>query len=532
MKLTRDKISKLRRVKNQSYRRFHRKKNSDVTTTTFRKNNRAIEHLFKTVKHYVDKKFIEKYKKERIRKRLLKLQKQLGGGGGDGDDKTEISAVTNVISALETELANQVPASVDAAAVDADNSEENPPSENLPVMTGDVVLSVEKIKVDEHFTASKVLKAENKIVQIIKDNKPIQISNFSYFTINGLLYGKYRPPPKEGKEGQDKEFDLNVGLSVGIGTKTEPDGTFIRHSPDVVKKITDKSSDVSIKVTDDSNNEEDVKPEQIYYIDNSRAAIVVSDDTKNKINIGELTTKDTFRILLTPYPKPEEKDDNSGPTQYFYNIHDGEEITIVYTLKTLFEEIRNEMADTNNENKEKTMTNLENLLKIVKERKRKQDSEFIDAVKDFKYTAGNDPYGIQMSFKNIKDSELTAHISKVKSIENELGIGERDSEFFTKDEDNMKIEIKIGKDVDENLRGEIEALVEKFEEIAEEAKQKDAAKQQEEDKKLSQKMENKNKGNEPNPNTNTNKPTGGAKRTRRTKTTSHKKTRKTRKTRK
>jgi len=80
MKLTRDKISKLRRVKNQSYRRFHRKKNTDVTTTTFRKNNRAIEQLFKTVKHYVDKKFIEKHKKERIRKRLLKLQKQLGGG--------------------------------------------------------------------------------------------------------------------------------------------------------------------------------------------------------------------------------------------------------------------------------------------------------------------------------------------------------------------------------------------------------------------------------------------------------------------
>jgi hypothetical protein len=601
MKLTRDKISKLRRVKNQSYRRFHRKKNTDVTTTTFRKNNRAIEQLFKTVKHYVDKKFIEKHKKERIRKRLLKLQKQLGGGDdgtGTGTGMKETGTGTeienseidvlpiqlNVITALETELANS---SNDAASNVNSNKEQvsviasssgdnpldvsnqnaapltnvvinNPPNtdtsqpvvntpEKLPDIQGDVVLSVEKIKVDENFTASKVLKAENKIVQIIKDNTPISISGVSnYFTIIGLLYGKFRPPPKEeggANEPPPAEFDLGVGMSVGIGTKSTPDGMFIKHLPDIVKKITDKSSDVSIKVaSEDGSNEEGVKPGQIYFInDANKAAVITNTNDKNKIGIEALTTKDAFRILLTPYETKQKEGVEQGeiPTKYFYNINDGEEITIVDTLKTLFEEIRKEMAVTDNDKKEKTMENLEKLLKIVKERK--HDSEFIDAVKDFKYTAGYDPYGIQLSFKSIKESGLTAHISKVISIENELGIGEQSSEFFPNDKNNMKITIEVGNDADENTKGEIEDLVEQFEKIAAKAEQEENARQNEEDKKTLEGMENQvnndatkqneqvtSSTNEKTEN-NTIKPTGGAKHTRRNKKTSYKKTRNNRK---
>lgn len=614
MKLTRDKISKLRRVKNQSYRRFHRKKNTDVTTTTFRKNNRAIEQLFKTVKHYVDKKFIEKHKKERIRKRLLKLQKQLGGGDegtgmeetGTGTDieNSEIDVLPiqlNVITALETELANSgEPSNDDAskkttvdsysnngpdsaqsdASPSGDNQTEqdvtkgiggevppvvnpdninNPPNtdtsnnqnqsvvdtpEKLPDIPGDVVLSVEKIKVDENFTASKVLKAENKIVQIIKDNAPISISGVSdYFTIIGLLYGKFRPPPKEeGGANETAEFDLGVGMSVGIGTKSTPDGMFIKHLPDIVKKITDKSSDVSIKVaSEDGSNEEGVKPGQIYFINDANKAAVITNNNnknKNKIGIEALTTKDAFRILLTPYETKQKEGVEQGeiPTKYFYNMNDGEEITIVDTLKTLFEEIRKEMAVTDNDKKEKTMENLEKLLKIVKERK--QDSEFIDAVKDFKYTAGYDPYGIQLSFKSIKESGLTAHISKVISIENELGIGEQSSPFFPIDEDKMEIKITVGKDADENTKGKIQDLVEQFEEIAAKAKQEEDARQNEKDEKILKEMNKNNEAatqNKPEPSStdekteNQNKPTGGAKHTRRNKKTSHKKTRNNRK---
>ncbi len=586
MKLTRDKISKLRRVKNQSYRRFHRKKNTDVTTTTFRKNNRAIEHLFKTVKHYVDKKFIEKHKKERIRKRLLKLQKQLGGGDEEPGTGTEIEnseidvlpIQLNVITALETELANS---SNDAASNVNSNKEQvsviasssgdnpldvsnqnaapltnvvinNPPNtdtsqpvvntpEKLPDIQGDVVLSVEKIKVDENFTASKVLKAENKIVQIIKDNTPISISGVSnYFTIIGLLYGKFRPPPKEeGGANETAEFDLGVGMSVGIGTKSTPDGMFIKHLPDIVKKITDKSSDVSIKVaSEDGSNEEGVKPGQIYFInDANKAAVITNTNDKNKIGIEALTTKDAFRILLTPYETKQKEGVEQGeiPTKYFYNINDGEEITIVDTLKTLFEEIRKEMAVTDNDKKEKTMENLEKLLKIVKERK--QDSEFIDAVKDFKYTAGYDPYGIQLSFKSIKESGLTAHISKVISIENELGIGEQSSEFFPNDKKNMKITITVGEDADKNTQGEIEDLVAKFEEIAAKAKQEEDAEKNKNDKKILEEMKNQvnneEKNQEQKPTTSSTNATtdvkGGAKHTRRNKKTSHKKTRNNRK---
>lgn len=605
MKLTRDKISKLRRVKNQSYRRFHRKKNTDVTTTTFRKNNRAIEQLFKTVKHYVDKKFIEKHKKERIRKRLLKLQKQLGGGDdgtgtgtGTEIENSEIDVLpiqANVITAFETVLANSGEPSNDDASkkttVDSDSNSNNGPDsaqsvasssgdnpldvanqnaapltnvvinnppntdtsqpvvntpEKLPDIQGDVVLSVEKIKVDENFTASKVLKAENKIVQIIKDNTPISISGVSnYFTIIGLLYGKFRPPPKEGApdEPPPAEFDLGVGMSVGIGTKSTPDGMFIKHLPDIVKKITDKSSDVSIKVaSEDGSNEEGVKPGQIYFInDANKAAVITNTNDKNKIGIEALTTKDAFRILLTPYETKQKEGVEQGeiPTKYFYNINDGEEITIVDTLKTLFEEIRKEMAVTDNDKKEKTMENLEKLLKIVKERK--QDSEFIDAVKDFKYTAGYDPYGIQLSFKSIKESGLTAHISKVISIENELGIGEQSSPFFPKDGDKTRITITVGKDADENTKGEIEDLVEQFEKIAAKAEQEENARQNEEDKKTLEGMENQvnndatkqneqvtSSTNEKTEN-NTIKPTGGAKHTRRNKKTSYKKTRNNRK---
>ena len=599
MKLTRDKISKLRRVKNQSYRRFHRKKNTDVTTTTFRKNNRAIEQLFKTVKHYVDKKFIEKHKKERIRKRLLKLQKQLGGGDeetGTGMENSEIDVLpiqTNVITALETVLAEsaepsnndalnddkkgpvsviapslgdnsappddtkgiggEVPSDVKPQDINKDQDPQkvnnqdpqqvNTP-EKLPDIPGDLVLSVEKIKVDENFTASKVLKAENKIVQIIKDNVPISISGVSdYFTIIGLLYGKFRPPPKEeGGTNETAEFDLGVGMSVGIGTKSTPDGMFIKHLPDIVKKITDKSSDVSIKVaSEDGSNEEGVKPGQIYFInDANKAAVITNNKNKNKIGIEALTTKDAFRILLTPYETKQKEGVEQGeiPTKYFYNINDGEEITIVDTLKTLFEEIRKEMAVSDNDKKEKTMENLEKLLKIVKERK--QDSEFIDAVKDFKYTAGYDPYGIQLSFKSIKESGLTAHISKVISIENELGIGEQSSPFFPNNEKNMKITITIGNDADENTKGEIEDLVAKFEEIAAKAKQEEDAEQNKKDEKLLEEMQENNKATpqkEPkNSSTTVNKtetetikPTGGAKHTRRNKNTSHKKTRNNRK---
>lgn len=606
MKLTRDKISKLRRVKNQSYRRFHRKKNTDVTTTTFRKNNRAIEQLFKTVKHYVDKKFIEKHKKERIRKRLLKLQKQLGGGDegtgmeetgtGTGMENSEIDVLpiqTNVITALETVLAKsgepsnndasiddknnkgQVSAQNDALSSDDNRSGAAPLTndvvnnkdpdqknadtsnnqnqqqvntpEKLPDIPGDLVLSVEKIKVDENFTASKVLKAENKIVQIIKDNAPISISKVSdYFTIIGLLYGKFRPPPKEeGGTNETAEFDLGVGMSVGIGTKSTPDGMFIKHIPDIVKKITDKSSELSIKVaSEDGSNEEGVKPGQIYFInDANKAAVITNNNNKNKIRIEELTTKDAFRILLTPYETKQKEGVEQGeiPTKYFYNINDGEEITIVDTLKTLFEEIRKEMAVSDNDKKEKTMENLEKLLKIVKERK--QDSEFIDAVKDFKYTAGYDPYGIQLSFKSIKESGLTAHISKVINIENELGIGEQSSQFFPKEKENMKITITVGNGADENTKGKIEDLVKQFEDIAAKDKQKEDAEQNENDKKLLEEMKmnemnNEAKNQEQNkqvtasPPVNTTeitKPTGGAKHTRRNKNTSHKKTRNNRK---
>ncbi len=620
MKLTRDKISKLRRVKNQSYRRFHRKKNTDVTTTTFRKNNRAIEQLFKTVKHYVDKKFIEKHKKERIRKRLLKLQKQLGGGDegtgmeetgtGTGMENSEIDVLpiqTNVITALETVLAKSgEPSNNDASNESNDDNEpvseksDAPPSgappgdtqskpnymkgiegevssnvktqdnnkdinkdinkdqdpqkvnnqnqpevdtpEKLPDIPGDLVLSVEKIKVDENFTASKVLKAENKIVQIIKDNTPISISDGSdYFTIIGLLYGKFRPPPKEGanNEPPPAEFDLGVGMSVGIGTsiaKSTPDGMFIKHLPDIVKKITDKSSDVSsIKVaSEDGSNEEGVKPGQIYFInDANNAAVITNKNSTNKIGIEALTTKDAFRILLTPYETKQKEGVEQGeiPTKYFYNINDGEEITIVDTLKTLFEEIRKEMAVTDNDKKEKTMENLEKLLKIVKERK--QDSEFIDAVKDFKYTTGYDPYGIQLSFKSIKESGLTAHISKVISIENELGIGEQSSEFFPNDKKNMKITIEVGNDASKNTKGKIEDLVEQFEKIAAKAEQEENARQNEEDKEISEKMKNDAKNQEQNPTTSSTNATthvkGGAKHTRRNKKTSHKKTRNNRK---
>jgi hypothetical protein len=593
MKLTRDKISKLRRVKNQSYRRFHRKKNTDVTTTTFRKNNRAIEQLFKTVKHYVDKKFIEKHKKERIRKRLLKLQKQLGGGDEETGTGTEIDVLPiqlNVITALETELANSsndaasnvnsnkeqvsviasplgdnqteqdvtkgiggevppvVKSDVNNNPTDQENtntSQQDVPvvdtPEKLPDIPGDLVLSVEKIKVDENFTASKVLKAENKIVQIIKDNTPISISGVSnYFTIIGLLYGKFRPPPKEeGGANETAEFDLGVGMSVGIGTKSTPDGMFIKHLPDIVKKITDKSSDVSIKVaSEDGSNEEGVKPGQIYFInDANKAAVITNTNDKNKIGIEALTTKDAFRILLTPYETKQKEGVEQGeiPTKYFYNINDGEEITIVDTLKTLFEEIRKEMAVTDNDKKEKTMENLEKLLKIVKERK--QDSEFIDAVKDFKYTAGYDPYGIQLSFKSIKESGLTAHISKVISIENELGIGEQSSEFFPNDKKNMKITITVGEDADKNTQGEIEDLVAKFEEIAAKAKQEEDAEKNKNDKKILEEMKNQvnneEKNQEQKPTTSSTNATtdvkGGAKHTRRNKKTSHKKTRNNRK---
>ncbi len=598
MKLTRDKISKLRRVKNQSYRRFHRKKNTDVTTTTFRKNNRAIEHLFKTVKHYVDKKFIEKHKKERIRKRLLKLQKQLGGGDDGTGTETDIEnseidvlpIQLNVITALETELANSGEPSNDAASnvnsnngpvssqsvasslgnnpskpdvnpgsdsnkaigINNDNKGDNKGDiqektqqvntpEKLPDIPGDVVLSVEKIKVDENFTASKVLKAENKIVQIIKDNTPISISGVSnYFTIIGLLYGKFRPPPKEeGGANETAEFDLGVGMSVGIGTKSTPDGMFIKHLPDIVKKITDKSSDVSIKVaSEDGSNEEGVKPGQIYFInDANKAAVITNTNDKNKIGIEALTTKDAFRILLTPYETKQKEGVEQGeiPTKYFYNINDGEEITIVDTLKTLFEEIRKEMAVTDNDKKEKTMENLEKLLKIVKERK--QDSEFIDAVKDFKYTAGYDPYGIQLSFKSIKESGLTAHISKVISIENELGIGEQSSEFFPNDKKNMKITITVGENADENTKGEIEELVKQFEEIAAKAKREEDAEKNKNDKKILEEMKNQvnneEKNQEQKPTTSSTNATtdvkGGAKHTRRNKKTSHKKTRNNRK---
>lgn len=616
MKLTRDKISKLRRVKNQSYRRFHRKKNTDVTTTTFRKNNRAIEQLFKTVKHYVDKKFIEKHKKERIRKRLLKLQKQLGGGDegtgmeetgtGTGMENSEIDVLpiqTNVITALETVLANSGEPSNDAASVvtndnkeqvsaqsaalpsgdkqsepvytkdsntvmiseaapltndvvnnkdpdqknaDTSNNQDqqqvNTP-EKLPDIPGDLVLSVEKIKVDENFTASKVLKAENKIVQIIKDNVPISISGVSdYFTIIGLLYGKFRPPPKEeGGTNETAEFDLGVGMSVGIGTKSTPDGMFIKHLPDIVKKITDKSSELSIKVaSEDGSNEEGVKPGQIYFINDANKAAVITNNNnknKNKIGIEALTTKDAFRILLTPYETKQKEGVEQGeiPTKYFYNINDGEEITIVDTLKTLFEEIRKEMAVTDNDKKEKTMENLEKLLKIVKERK--QDSEFIDAVKDFKYTAGYDPYGIQLSFKSIKESGLTAHISKVISIENELGIGEQSSPFFPKEKDKMEITIIVGKDAGKNTKGKIEDLVKQFEDIAAKDKQEEDAEQNENDEKLLKEMKKDNEATTPKPNTsstepntqNQNKPTGGAKHTHRNKKSSHKKTRNNRK---
>jgi hypothetical protein len=589
MKLTRDKISKLRRVKNQSYRRFHRKKNTDVTTTTFRKNNRAIEQLFKTVKHYVDKKFIEKHKKERIRKRLLKLQKQLGGGDEEPEkydtDVLPIQAQTNVITAIETELANQVPSvePSNIASIDVSNKpviasqsgvntgdnnnnnpvpnitasqtstndtparNNNPPAspdvqtpqqdntpEKLPEIPGDVVLSVEKIKVDENFTASKVLKAENKIVQIIKDNTPISISGVSdYFTINGLLYGKFRPPPKEEgviNEPPTAEFDLGVGMSVGIGTKSTPDGMFIKHLPDVVKKITDKSSDVSIKVSsEDGSNEEVVKPGQIYFInDANNAAVITNDNKKNKIGIEALTTKEAFRILLTPYEtKPKEGvEQGEQPTKYFYNINDDEEITIVDTLKTLFEEIRKDMTEADNDKKEKTMENLEKLLKIVKERK--QDTEFIDAVKDFKYTTGNDPYGIQLSFKSIKDSGLTAHISKVISIENELGIGEQSSPFFPNNEKNMKITITVGENADENTKGEIEELVKQFEEIAAKAKREEDDEQEKNDNKLINEMKNQEQNFAKTEKTSSN-PTGGAKHTRRKTKTSHKKTRNNRK---
>jgi len=410
-----------------------------------------------------------------------------------------------------------------------------------------VVLSVEKIKVDENFTASKVLKAENKIVQIIKDNTPISISDGSdYFTIIGLLYGKFRPPPKEGanNEPPPAEFDLGVGMSVGIGTsiaKSTPDGMFIKHLPDIVKKITDKSSDVSIKVaSEDGSNEEGVKPGQIYFInDANNAAVITNKNSTNKIGIEALTTKDAFRILLTPYETKQKEGVEQGeiPTKYFYNINDGEEITIVDTLKTLFEEIRKEMAVTDNDKKEKTMENLEKLLKIVKERK--QDSEFIDAVKDFKYTAGYDPYGIQLSFKSIKESGLTAHISKVISIENELGIGEQSSEFFPNDkEEENNMTITFG-NPDENTMGKIKKLVEEFEEFAAKAQQEEDATRKKNDEEILKGMKNQvnNDATTQNeqvtsstkPNTENQNAKGGAKHTRRNKKTSYKKTRNNRK---
>lgn len=422
MKLTRHKISKLRNVKNQSYKSVmkRKKKRASSIRTTAKKEMkhgslqsgefRKERSYMKTLKAVISAAI-------KISKRGKGRRRRARGGAG-------------------------------ATAAGASPASLGPP------VKGDITLGSMEIKHvvggtgTEKFLRDVIKNARGKVIQIKSGAGNVSIFSNDVFTFDSLLYGTLAPegvcksdeknggkPPKKSPltREEDKELYYCPGDQVGVcgpmaGTNKNdaPPGAYI-YIPDrnmVVSKSNMPGASLIALDNPAQPGSAGIKAEvgQVYKIRKGEADPMDS-QLFETLTTSKVTLKDVrLRIAPVTEIKPGIAGQGVGKTMYVYNMLDGVTVRVIHTLKTSLETVRINLADKDDDVKEKAVGALRNILNVAKDPKTKQD--FKQKIYEFSYLFTPDKrYGTKNMIDEVRKSDMDKLKELVIKIEKALGYG-------------------------------------------------------------------------------------------------------------